>query len=86
MAKLKILFVASEEAPYAKIGGLGEVMFSLPRALNQLGHDARVMIPRYGHIALDAHDFRMALEGLEVPSGPDTDAIRSPRSRHDLLS
>jgi len=48
--ELKILFVASEAAPFIKAGGLGEVMFSLPRAMRKLGHDARVMIPRYAGI------------------------------------
>lgn len=74
MTKLKILFVSSEEAPYAKAGGLGEVMFSLPRALKALGHDARVMIPRYGHMDLAAHPFEMVYEGLQVPTGPDAGA------------
>ncbi len=66
---LKILFVASEAAPFAKAGGLGEVMYSLPRALARLGHDARVMIPKY--IGIDAQKFPMetVLGGLEVPSG-----------------
>ena len=48
--KLKILFVTTEEAPFAQVGGLGGVMFALPRALRALGHDARVMIPYYGSI------------------------------------
>lgn len=66
--KLKILFVASEAAPYAKAGGLGDVMYSLPLALKKLGHDPRVMIPRYGTI--DPAKFRMKTEinGLKVPT------------------
>ena len=48
--QLKVLFVASEAAPFAKAGGLGEVMFSLPRAMRKLGHDARVMVPRYAGV------------------------------------
>ncbi len=44
---LKILFVASEAAPYAKSGGLADVAGSLPRALRLLGHDVRVVIPAY---------------------------------------
>jgi len=60
---LRILFVTSEEAPFAKVGGLGEIMFSLPRALNKLGHDARVMIPRYGTIERSLPPFNMEYEG-----------------------
>src|SRR3989338_5053707 len=70
-AKLKILFVSSEEAPFAKIGGLGEVMFSLPRALNELGHDARVMMPRYGTIKPSEFDLKTEYEGLAVPTAPE---------------
>ena len=44
---LKVLFVASEAAPFVKTGGLGEVIGSLPAALRALGVDARVIIPKY---------------------------------------
>lgn len=47
---LKVLFVASECAPYAKCGGLGDVVASLPKALRRLGVDARVAIPLYDSI------------------------------------
>ncbi|MFK5925916.1 MAG: glycogen synthase GlgA [Desulfuromusa sp.] len=43
----KILFVASESTPFAKTGGLADVVGSLPRALRQLGHDVQVVIPCY---------------------------------------
>ena len=66
---MKILFVGSEAAPYVKVGGLGEVLFSLPRALNRLGHDARVMIPRYAIIDGEKFKMKMIVEGMQVPSG-----------------
>ena len=44
---LKVLFAASEGAPFVKTGGLGEVIGSLPAALRQLGIDARVILPKY---------------------------------------
>ena len=47
---MKVLFVASECAPYAKCGGLGDVVASLPKALRRLGVDARVAIPLYASI------------------------------------
>ncbi len=45
--KLKILLVASEVYPYAKTGGLADIAGSLPKALKQLGHDIRVIMPKH---------------------------------------
>jgi starch synthase len=47
---MKILFVASECAPYAKTGGLADVVSALPKALKKLGHDVRILIPLYRSI------------------------------------
>ncbi|MDR1192544.1 MAG: glycogen synthase [Verrucomicrobiales bacterium] len=47
---LKILFVASECAPYAKAGGLGDVVSGLAKQLTVSGHDARVVLPLYRSI------------------------------------
>lgn len=44
---MKILFVASEAAPFVRSGGLGDVAGALPKAFNKLGHDCRVIIPFY---------------------------------------
>ena len=47
---LKVLFVGSECAPYAKCGGLADVVASLPKALRAMGVDARIAMPLYGSI------------------------------------
>ena len=45
--------VASEATPYAKTGGLADVLGALPAALAQSGDEVAVVLPRYGHILLD---------------------------------
>lgn len=47
---LKILFVSSEVAPFAKTGGLADVAGSLPKALAALGHEVRIVMPRYRQV------------------------------------
>ncbi len=44
---LKVLFVASECAPFAKTGGLADVAGALPVALRRLGVDVRIVMPLY---------------------------------------
>ena len=51
MSKMKILMVSSEVEPFAKTGGLGDVVGSLPKALNDLDMDCRVIMPLYSKIA-----------------------------------
>lgn len=70
---LKILFVASEAAPFIKVGGLGEVMRSLPDALRDLGHDARVFLPKYAAMDLEKYRLRLEYEGLRPASFEEED-------------
>ena len=48
--RLKILMVATEVAPFAKEGGVADVIGSLPKELAALGHEVRIFLPRYGSI------------------------------------
>ncbi len=61
---MKILFVASEAAPFAKTGGLGDVISALPRALGVRGHEVLVVMPKYGSI--DAQKFGLRDTGRRV--------------------
>ncbi|MDI6739748.1 MAG: glycogen synthase GlgA [Candidatus Edwardsbacteria bacterium] len=51
----KILMVASECVPFAKTGGLADVVGSLPKALKALGHEVRIVMPKYSMIDAKKH-------------------------------
>ena len=55
--KYKILFVTSEVVPFVKTGGLADVSSSLPQKLQELGHQVRIVIPKYG--AIDERRFKI---------------------------
>lgn len=54
--RLHVLMVASEVAPWAKTGGLADVLGGLPSALARLGHRATIVLPRYRGIEGSAND------------------------------
>jgi starch synthase len=51
-----VLHVASECAPFAKTGGLGDVVGALPIAQREIGIDARVVLPLYAGIDWNAQE------------------------------
>lgn len=59
---MKILFVSVEVAPFAKVGGLADVAGSLPKALRDMGHDVRIVMPAYQMI-LDEPSWNAAKRG-----------------------
>jgi starch synthase len=70
MEALKVLFVAAEAAPFAKVGGLAEFSAALPKALHRMGVDVRVAIPRYGDRSHeDEPRLRKLGNSIRVPVG-----------------
>jgi glycogen synthase len=61
----RILMVTSEATPFAKVGGLGEAVSFLCRALKKIGYDVRILIPFYGSL----HNQKMHLESTLPPTG-----------------
>jgi starch synthase len=66
---IKILFLSAEVAPFAKSGGLGDIGGSLPKALADMGHEVRVVMPAYKNIE-DGYPGVDPMAGqLDVPTG-----------------
>jgi len=55
---MKILFIASESFPLAKVGGLADVTSSLAIALQDSGHEPCLILPKYGSIKNHVQDVR----------------------------
>jgi starch synthase len=75
--KLKILFVSGEVVPFAKTGGLADVMGSLPQAVEDQGNESRIMMPKYGVIndrKFRLHDV-LRLKDIPVPIGERTELL-----------
>jgi starch synthase len=62
---MRILFAASEALPYAKTGGLADVIEALPRALVKLGHEVAVFLPRYRGVKTSS----VVLPSMTIPQG-----------------
>ncbi len=50
MSPLHVLMVTAEFAPWAKVGGLGDVTAALATELSGRGHQVKVVVPLYGHL------------------------------------
>jgi len=79
--KLKILFVTSEVVPFVKTGGLADVSSALPQMLSEMGHEIRIVVPKYG--AVDERKFKIhevvRLKDLVIKIG-DKDVVFSLKS------
>jgi starch synthase len=66
---LSILIAAAEAAPFIKEGGLADVVGALPKFLRQMGHDVRVVLPRYYRIDRSHFNLQQLPGTLVVPMG-----------------
>ena len=61
---MRVCFIASEVEPFAKTGGLADVTAALPKALQNLGHDVRIVMPLYRQV--DRTRYALARTSLRV--------------------
>jgi starch synthase len=67
--RLNVLMAASEAVPFAKEGGLADVVGALPKYLEKRGHDVRVVMPRYYKVDRERYQLRELPGTLVVPMG-----------------
>jgi starch synthase len=67
---VKILFISSEVAPFAKAGGLADVSAALPRELHAQGHDVRVFVPMYARVNAPDRAFTAVIPEMSFSVGP----------------
>lgn len=73
---LKIYLLAAEIVPFAKTGGMAEVVGALPKALKALGHDVRLVMPRYGQVKPERFQLHTLLDAIPVKIGPHQEQVR----------
>ncbi len=61
---MKIFHVSAECYPAAKVGGLADVVGSLPKYLNRLGHHTAVVLPHYAMPFFEENAFEKTYEGI----------------------
>jgi starch synthase len=66
---MNVVFVASEAVPFAKTGGLGDVVGALPRALAKQGHNPCLFLPCYKRVWTAAPEPTGSGITLQVPVG-----------------
>ncbi|MFC1477700.1 glycogen synthase GlgA, partial [candidate division KSB1 bacterium] len=74
---LKILFVSSEVFPFAKTGGLADVSGALPKTMKKLGHEVRIIMPKYKVVNERKFVLREVIRLKDIPIllGSDTKKI-----------
>jgi len=82
---VRILFLASEVAPFSKTGGLGDVAKALPAALARDGHEVRVVTPLYASVRGELAPTGVTLR-LRFPFGVETGRVAVARAgpRHEV--
>jgi len=78
---LKIVFVCSEAVPFAKTGGMADVLGSLPEAISKLGHTVSLIIPLYGSFDREKLDLEKLAEVIDVPVGEEIKRCEVYRSK-----
>ncbi len=70
---MKILYASPEVVPFAKTGGLADVAGALPKAIKELGHDIRIVLPKYQMVDAAKWGLNLVASGIAVTIGNSTE-------------
>jgi len=82
---MKVLFASSEVWPLIKTGGLGDVAYSLPHALQQQGVDIRIVLPAYQDVLKQLKSFEI-LGWLTLNIAGKKQSVRILQTSHEKFS
>ncbi|MDH5386031.1 MAG: glycogen/starch synthase, partial [Candidatus Aminicenantes bacterium] len=66
---LRVAFVSAEASPYAKLGEMADVAYSLPKHLSSLGMTISLFLPKYRRPEIDSLPKELVFSNLPVPLG-----------------
>ncbi len=81
---MKVLFASSEVWPLIKTGGLGDVAYSLPRALHLQGEDVRIVLPAYRQVLTQLSSLEI-IGWLTLIHAGTTRSVRILQASHELF-
>jgi len=73
--EIKVLMTSAEISPFVKVGGLADVVGSLPPAMKKLGMDIRLVMPKYGNIDDKKYKLERIHKNVKVPSATTVENI-----------
>jgi len=76
---MNVLFVSAEVTPFAKVGGLADVVGALPIALERIGVDVRILMPRYEHLT-NLTPMTVAIDHVDVEVDGGIERVRVHRA------
>jgi starch synthase len=73
---MNVLFVSAEVSPLIKTGGLADVAGALPAALRRIGHDVRIVMPRFRQLRERGVPHRGPLAAAFLPAADRQEELR----------
>jgi starch synthase len=83
---LKVLFAAAEAVPFVKTGGLGDVIGSLPKALQSIGIEICVILPKYKLIPARYLDGMSVKKSISLTIGSRDQSFAIEEYQHDGIT